>query len=127
MNDLKQKHDLIESTIRYIRYLNATIDEEIPKYRMGSITNVEDILKILEGINDIFRSTILTADITGIQNDESKENLLGFLEDLNEAISNQDTIFIADILEYEILPILNDWRKELIVAYKKGRANFESE
>jgi hypothetical protein len=51
--------------------------------------------------------------IDGVPPDEQMERLGAWLESLVSAQSSQDWLTVADVLEYDIEPILRAWRTRL--------------
>ena len=59
-----------------------------------------------------------SSDITVAQN---RRRLFEVLDAMIEAQLNQDWILLADLLEYELIPVLEDWRVILPVVMEKAR------
>ncbi len=53
---------------------------------------------------------------------ENRRKLFEVLDGMIEAQANQDWILLADLLEYELIPILEDWRQIIPVILKKTQA-----
>lgn len=117
MDSIQEKYDLIESTVIYIRRLSSDIKKELPLYRSKGAININTVMEILEWLNDILKAVILTSNVSEIQSDDSVEKTKNCISEITEAITNRDVVYIADVLEYEILPVIEEWRKKLVNAY----------
>lgn len=52
---------------------------------------------------------------------ENRRRLFEVLDAMIEAQTNQDLILLADLLEYELLPVLEDWRRIIPVVLDKTK------
>lgn len=62
------------------------------------------IVEIIDGLGWITEVIRLTKDVVGLKIDLSELN--EFLEEIVEALENEDFILVGDLFNYEILPIL---------------------
>lgn len=102
-----EKIDLIKSSRQYVIRLSNGIKTEIEGYRLGNIKDISNILLITEGISFILKALSLTTDIKK-NNDELYNKVSEYLQNLTDAVENNDTVSITDVLEYEFLPLLDE-------------------
>ncbi len=79
------------------------------KYEVN-IDRYKQYREIYEGIGMILS---LLRKIEGLDQsivDAQEEGALKSIEQITEAYKNNDNIMIADILEYELLPLLTEWK-----------------
>jgi hypothetical protein len=53
----------------------------------------------------------------GSKSDVKIENMLRILQKLEKSITNKDYVYSADLLKYEIIPILDTWKNKLGVKF----------
>lgn len=99
--------ELLKSSRQYVIRLSNGIRKEIECYRLGNIKDKSNILLITEGISFILKALSLTTDIENDGN-ELYSKVPKYLQDLTDAIENEDAVSITDVLEYEFLPLLDE-------------------
>lgn len=65
---------------------------------------IEGIEWVVQALNGLLKN--------GYYIDVETSSLNGYLIETEQAIQNQDFILLADLLEYEITPILTEWLKK---------------
>lgn len=95
-------------------------------FRQGSdfeaLDMYQDFLQVLQdlmGILNVFRQEGLVSEIPSLQ--ASIETLSNLFSELMDAQEQEDWILLADLLEYDLLPHLEEWKnviKELALAVK---------
>lgn len=105
----------------YILVMKENVKASVSVLRRGEGYKPELFLSIIEGISQIMNSVDeLSRGMAVLDVNTFKENpsvyyapLLKNMEELEQARTGGDTLLIADILEYEILPILGDMDEKL--------------
>lgn len=101
------------------------------KFRMGSEEEANSLLaKVLDGLG-VFTELVDTVkklsktDLAQIS-DEGGESLtskedrtLKTLKELETAQTNKDWVLVADVLEYDLAPLMNEWRRMLPIVEKE--------
>lgn len=103
----KDKIELLQSSYDYLRKLIYGIKKELDTLQIGKDMN--NILLIVEGVQFILKSLTLTTDIER-EDDQIVIKVSGYIKELLEALEDKDIISIKDILEYEFLPMLEEWQ-----------------
>lgn len=107
--------------------LSKTADE----FRMGDEDLSNQIfLRCLDGLQILIRMTFSTANLLEVDLKEiqagpisissSVDKINRLLDELIEAQTQNDTILLADLLEYELQPMVEDWMKGLPLLRKVG-------
>ncbi len=97
--------------------LNRTADE----FRMGNNQKSNEMFaRCLDGLQILLRTTVSVANLLQVDSAKVKagsgnmnavtENIARVLQELIEAQINRDAILIADLIEYELKPLLDDWQ-----------------
>ncbi len=111
-----QTNEIFESLKEYLtRFLNGLNDIVKWLHQGEDLKALGNMLYVVEGLEWISEVMILTKTVHGIDIELNKINLT--LLELNEALLDKDTIFIADILEYEIKPLIQEWNNMINSSY----------
>lgn len=101
---------LKESLIEYLTRIEMPIWDIVKKYRIGEWQEIgEQMTMLTDGLSWIIDAVHLTKDYHSISVMDIRE----MLEEITEALENQDTVLIADLLEYELIPKISEWRTQL--------------
>ncbi|MBI3600437.1 MAG: hypothetical protein HY097_07325, partial [Nitrospinae bacterium] len=65
--------------------------------------------ELIEGIRQLFNIDFSKMTINGETIQSRKEKLLKLISDMHSAQVNQDWVTLSDLLEYELIPIIEDW------------------
>lgn len=107
--------DIINWYIGLINPINIIFSQADPSFRLRENFNEEDELSPEADLGD------LSADAgTEMRTFASVENLRQKLIEVERAQRNADTLLLADLVEYEILPIINIWVSEAPMLLKKA-------
>ncbi|RKL68336.1 hypothetical protein CR203_07600 [Salipaludibacillus neizhouensis] len=98
--------------------------EYIPRLIQGSESIGEALqsgeqYKAMKQLPDLFEGIQwITSALKGIEKNHYSFNintaeLNGNLKEMEDALKNQDFVLLADLLEYEISPILEDWLNKI--------------
>ena len=101
----------------YLDKLIPGIEKVVPTirdFRLDECGN--DLADIFDGINWLTQVIALTKEIQKEEIDATEIN--DFMEEMAEGFEDEDYILMADLFEYEVLPILNNWN-EVIKASTK--------
>ena len=98
---MDNREEILITAKNYMERLIPGIDNISEKFINGEKEAMEDLLDVVEGIQYISKVLKLI---------EIKENIIEFLNSyLNEiinAIENEDYILIGDLMKYELIPVL---------------------
>lgn len=98
------------SLAEYLSKMEPSIWDIVKWYRMGEWQEVGAQMTMLtDGLSWIIDAIHLTRDFHSI----SIIDIQVLLEEITEALENQDTVLLADLLEYELLPKISDWRTQI--------------
>lgn len=106
---LKQQFETLQTANEYILKLEAGIVEGIGVFRGNKEGQAIEIIPyIIDGIEWLNDAMKLTVGIhkQEVNYDEVREKLV----DVIDAFNNEDYILVGDLLEYEILPVLEQWK-----------------
>ncbi|MDE6357782.1 MAG: hypothetical protein K2L15_04225 [Eubacteriales bacterium] len=96
------KQEVFEDIKKYIQNIYEKKDEILDNIRENNEVNL--IIEILDSLTYCIRGINLTSDISNIDIDE--EDFKSKMEEMTQAIENQDNNLLMDIFEYEILEII---------------------
>lgn len=103
----RQSIEALSSASEYLTRITNAIPDIVKAYRTGELNKASNQMVLLsEGLqwlNEVFN---LTKELHKIDNVEVKEIYLEFLE----AFENDDNVLLADLLEYELLPKIHQWK-----------------
>lgn len=107
-----QREEVFVSLQEYIvKYIDG-LKEIIDWFHQGDEQKaLEAMVDAVEGLKWISEALTLTKELHGISMEADKINPL--LVDINTGLERSDTILIADILEYEIVPLINEWNDQI--------------
>ncbi len=105
-----QKKELVVSLKEYLERFIPGTQKAVKWLQQGEEQKaLEAIVDIAEGLEWISEAISLTQELYSSVLETDKIN--DFLIQLNQALEESDTVLIADILEYEIIPIIEEWNK----------------
>ncbi|MBU3142336.1 hypothetical protein [Clostridium sp. CF012] len=109
---MNEQFEALVTANKYILKLQNGIKEAIKFFQGG---NDGDALKItseiLEGLAWVIDIVSLTQNVQ--KNKVNAYEFCGELKEMEIALQNEDYILVSDILQYEILPVLEVWGKEI--------------
>lgn len=109
----KNEYEILQTAIEYIEKLNKGIIQASSYYRNGQLTQgYEYVGVITDGIEWLIQVVTLTQDVLTTEIEINHINEL--ISDYVDAMQNEDTILMADLLEYEIVEEMQRWYNILI-------------
>lgn len=110
MND--KKIQVLESANEYLDNLKRGV-ENIFDYIQESkeFEAIELIPQVAEGMQWVDQVLNVTKDILNI--DEGLNIVNQYIEEISEALDNEDYILVGDLFNYEILPVLEKIHKKI--------------
>ena len=127
-------HDSISEAFEYIERLNEGIPQLALNFQTYPAPEAFEYLRQLyEGfywLNILQQKLVANFDIDfntvliqGKSAKEHQQNYISILKKLQDAQESRDTVLIADLLEYEIAPMISVWKELLqIIAVRTGEA-----
>ena len=102
----KEKIEILQTAVEYLERLYPAVIAATNDLRTGDITPAYKTLgSISEGLEWLFNVITLTQDVHKID----AIALKNIMSEMIEALENEDSGLIADLLEYEIGDKLNEW------------------
>lgn len=110
MNEAQR--ELLESAYRYILRLSNGVAQEAELRRLKKTEDMSNILLISEGVQYLVKSIYLISNTeTFNEMDVIYQKANDILSSLVEIIKNNDHILLVDVLEYELYPLLAEWKE----------------
>lgn len=110
------EYESLNTAINYIDNVEKGIEEIVEDFiSEGGVKAKKMLPDLAEGL--IWITQVLKS--TNHHHDINHDELNEIYSDLLEAISNDDTVLISDLLEYEIKDRLLDWQEKLIEIVEK--------
>lgn len=109
---MDEKNDLRATAETYAGSLLSAINTTVEFIRSGDLQKgLQLIGDICEGLQWEINAVALLKDelIEKIDPGSINENLLGIVT----AMENSDYVLVCDILEYEVIAVLEDWKRKL--------------
>lgn len=103
--------ELKKSLVSYLERVENALPDIVSGYRFGNEQQAnEQMILLTKGLDWIGEAMDALRGYHSLSIVEIKE----FLEELNEAFENGDMVLIADLLEYELSPKVQQWRQILV-------------
>ena len=114
----KNKYEVLQTAMEYIERLNNGIVQAASYYRNGELAKgYKYVGMITEGIEWIVDVIALTQDVL------IRKIEVGGIRDLIseyiDAMENEDTVLMADLLEYEMVEEIQSWKEVLVQSVKE--------
>jgi len=117
---------VLENMGEFLRHLVALINQSADKFRIDEATDAnKHYVNCVEGLQTFVSvldkvSSLNDIDLSMIKHDsvsaaEKQDELLKIFNSLHVTQTNKDWIAVADLLEYELAPLINDWKDILPV------------
>lgn len=99
---------------------NSGLREELEKLNktLTSLTNdwrfnisSKDLQLFFDALNQIEKIIAFHADVHDTQVIKNHEEMLKMLNDLHMLMKNQDLIGMADLVEYQLIPFIREWKE----------------
>lgn len=114
----KNKYEVLQIAMEYIEKLNNGIMQAASYYRNGELAKgYKYVEMITEGMEWVIDVITLTQDvlISGVKLDCIRDLISEYIE----AMENEDTVLMADLLEYEMLEEMQSWKEILVESIKE--------
>lgn len=109
---MDEKMELLKTTSDYMINLKSKISKASECFRSGEDTEgFAMVSSVAEGIELVISSLKVTGDL--LKHHISIDQLNEKLNEIVEAIENQDTMLIGDLFEYELLPMIESIDKDV--------------
>lgn len=128
-NPARQVASLLGKMNGYLSGFAVEIDKVADKFRLGSIEEANvSLLEAIDGLvalNELLSTVrmVSSPDINTLQNagksmEDLEKGLLDVTEEIRKGQEGQDWVTVADLLEYELSPLMKEW-KEMIPHLEK--------
>lgn len=114
MDGINMKKEVLYTLENYLkRFIHGT-EEIISLFRAGKETEALKSMKdVIDGLKWMHDAITRTQDV------QLKKievfNMKSYLLEMVDALESMDYVLLCDLLEYEIIPILKNWEKDLSV------------
>lgn len=110
-----EKIETLKTVNEYLYNLEAGINDIVNQIQQGNeIEGIKNIIPVLDGIDYVCKAIILTKDIH--KDEISLDDLNSQLKEIIEAFENEDYILLGDLLNYELLPIINEIHEKIKIS-----------
>lgn len=115
-----QSIEAMETAVEYLENINQSLPSIINEYRNQNICDVsEKMIELSDGLRWLYDVAKLTKDYHSINEDE----MLGCYAEIVDAMEMKDYLLLSDLLEYELLPLTENWKAMLIDSVKSIATN----
>ena len=105
-----QAIEAFETAIDYMDRIHKEIPLMVEYYKNNTITDVSDkMFDLSEGLYWIYDVVRLTTEYNSLVSSE----IIDSYSEMNQAFENKEYILLADILQYELMPLIKAWRESL--------------
>lgn len=109
---ITEKLEVLQTANEYMERLIDGINQCIEYYRVGELGSAnQQILLVIDGLEWVIKVIELTQDLR--ERPIEIIELQGILSEVVEGMKNSDITLIADLLEYEVIEQVINW-KEII-------------
>lgn len=113
----KNKYEVLQTATEYIEKLNNGIMQAASYYRSGELAKgYKYVEMITEGIEWVIDAITLTQDV--LVNEIEVDHIGALISEYIEAMENEDTVLMADLLEYEMVEEIQGWKEILVESIK---------
>lgn len=120
--------EVLESLSEFRNSLIKELEKTAEEFRSGSFEKSNEFLaRCVDGLSVLLKTTMSVAGLLQLQLSQvkagdkdleaSSRKINQVLEEMIEAQTNRDGILIADLIEYELNPLIDDWNAG--IAYLK--------
>lgn len=116
----KMARDISEELSKVAKIVNNGAKEIAAMFRRADDSEALELLQDLLDVTRNFLGTIalLRSEYVGVEEIipdfvQNVENLSDLLSEMNEVLENEDWVLLSDLLEYEFLPLMNNWEKSI--------------
>lgn len=110
---MEDKINSLRTACEYIDSLKSGVNIAVQHFQNNKRKEAADIIiQLAEGFEWLINVLTLTEDVQKEKIEVAR--ILENINNINEAFENEDYILVSDILEYEIIPLLNEQQKSII-------------
>lgn len=111
--NITEKEELLRTIGECLDKLIKEIQYSVELFQCGKENDAfKYITDIIEGLIAIIDAINLTKDVQ--KNTINISEINQYLIEINECFNNKDYILLSDLLEYEVTPILSQWRIKIV-------------
>lgn len=114
---MEEQIEVLSTAYEYLDKLTqGTLQAAQNLYSGQEYKGFQSISLIADGISWLIQVFELTRQV---QKEEIRtEGIVEIIDEINVALQKKDTVSIADLLEYEVIPILKKWQLSLQKSFK---------
>lgn len=107
--------ETLKKTYEYFEKLIDGINEVVNCIQEGNeIIGMKKIISVFDGIEYISNAVVLTKDIQ--KEIIELDDLNAQLNEILDAFENEDYILIGDLLNYELLPVIEEMKNKVLIS-----------
>lgn len=125
--------DMLQNIQEFHGALEVELSRTADEFRIGNVEKSNELFaRCLDGLQILVKTTISVANLLQVDSNDVKagntmmqavvERVSDVLGELIQAQMNNDSILIADLIEYELSPLLEDWSDARENLKKIGKA-----
>lgn len=129
-NPVAHTMELLEKMNEYLDRLVNGLEGVADKFRTGKVGEANSLLvqaidglisltELLKVVKKVSKSETSELIINGEKLASKEQNLLDVLKQLKDGQENKDWVAVADLLEYELAPAMDEWKETIKFFIKK--------
>lgn len=87
--------------------------EEANKYYLQCIEGLTWFQEVVDNISSLLKQELETVDLSPKSFEELQKQLLSITKEVSDSQAKKDWVMLADLLEYELTPYLEEWQSVL--------------
>lgn len=109
---MEKKIEILAEVFSYLERFDEVIDDQIHKIDEGNINSVYNIIgQMSEGIEWLLGAFKVTEDVQ-VQS-INVEQINGIINNIVEALENNDMTLLKDTFEYELIEQIREWKNDV--------------
>ncbi len=84
--------------------------EEANKFYVGCIDGLAWLQEVIDNVKIVLREELEKLDLGSSSIEDYQKQLLSLTKEINDTQSKKDWVMLADLLEYELSPYLEEWK-----------------
>ncbi len=126
--------ETVVSLLEFHGSLQNALAKAAEEFRMGDENRSNEIFaQCLDALQIVLRTSYSVANLFKIKGDtvivddtsmdEQMQRVSGLLDEILEAQNQRDMILIADLIEYELIPMMDTWEQFMLQIQARGKVD----
>ncbi|OPZ91437.1 MAG: hypothetical protein BWY74_01962 [Firmicutes bacterium ADurb.Bin419] len=121
MENMELKREVIDSAVEYINKVVLGIGGIVEDFQSGREDKATNTMaQLIDGLHWLLQAIEGTKDVQG-DNFIDISAVNPIFSQLTEAFENTDYVLLGDLLEYELTPIMKNWKERLTFVQEELR------